>query len=151
MNEYLIVEGIEFDRNMLVKFDVLINADDCYELTEANHVEYMRTFFNLPHEPVLTLMLILINLLEDFKAQNDDIIVFTLVLKCGEGIADYWFDDAIRGCIVSVHFGAVLANVFDRFKSGEIVGYHGFTLEFFVFSTTQAWSLVYKYAVLKII
>ncbi|CAJ1936400.1 unnamed protein product [Sphenostylis stenocarpa] len=90
--EVLVIDGIEFDRNKAVKFDVFINEEDDKEI-RPNSTEFAGSFVSLPHTHVhkkkkvkTCLRLGLTDLLEDLEAENDDSIVVTLVPKYGKGL-----------------------------------------------------------------
>ncbi|KAL2343996.1 hypothetical protein Fmac_005281 [Flemingia macrophylla] len=90
--EVLVIDGIEFDRNKAVKFDVFINDEDDKVLRPSNS-EFAGSFVSLPHSHVhknkkmkTCFRLGLTDLLEDLDAENDDTIVVTLVPKYGKGL-----------------------------------------------------------------
>nr|KYP38872.1 hypothetical protein KK1_039853 [Cajanus cajan] len=89
--EVLVIDGIEFDRNEAVKFDVFVNDEDDKVIGPSN-TEFAGSFVSLPHSHVhknkkiiTCLRLGLTDLLEDLEAENDDSIVVTLVPKYGKG------------------------------------------------------------------
>ncbi|XP_027346142.1 polyphenol oxidase A1, chloroplastic-like [Abrus precatorius] len=90
--EVLVIDGIEFDRNKAVKFDVFINDEDDKVIGPSN-AEFAGSYVSLPHSHVhknkkikTCLRLGLTDLLEDLEAENDDSIVVTLVPKYGKGL-----------------------------------------------------------------
>ncbi|KAH1102148.1 hypothetical protein GYH30_036625 [Glycine max] len=90
--EVLVIDGIEFDRNKAVKFDVFINDEDDKVITPSN-TEFAGSFVSVPHSHVHKNKKIktcfrvgLTDLLEDLEAENDDSILVTLVPKYGKGL-----------------------------------------------------------------
>ncbi|KAK7362890.1 hypothetical protein VNO77_05015 [Canavalia gladiata] len=90
--EVLVIDGIEFDRNEAVKFDVFINDEDDKVIGPSN-AEFAGSFVSLPHSHVhknkkinTCLRLGITELLEDLEADNDDTILVTLVPKYGKGL-----------------------------------------------------------------
>ena len=90
--EVLVVDGIEFDRNQAVKFDVFINDDDDKRIG-PNNTEFAGSFVSVPHthkhknKRIKTcLRLGLTDLLEDLEAEDDDSVLVTLVPKYGQGL-----------------------------------------------------------------
>jgi polyphenol oxidase len=88
--EVLLIEGIEVDRDVFVKFDVFINDED--ETTSGPHkTEFAGSFVNVPHKhkhnkKIKTrLRLGISELLEDLGAEDDDNVLVTLVPKTGAG------------------------------------------------------------------
>ncbi|KAI4296685.1 hypothetical protein L6164_036626 [Bauhinia variegata] len=91
--EVLVIEGIEFDRNQGVKFDVYINDEDDVPASRPFNTEFAGSFVNVPHihqhknkNIVTCLRLGLTDLLEDLEADNDETVVVTLVPKYGQGL-----------------------------------------------------------------
>ncbi|GAU42128.1 hypothetical protein TSUD_351020 [Trifolium subterraneum] len=94
--EILLIDGIEFDDNIEVKFDVFVNDDDDKVIGPEN-TEFAGTFVSLLHahnhgnnkkkkkKIVTCLTLGLTDLLEDLKADDDDSIVVTLIPRYGDG------------------------------------------------------------------
>ncbi|XWS12693.1 hypothetical protein CRYUN_Cryun37aG0112300 [Craigia yunnanensis] len=90
--EVLVLENIQLERDVAVKFDVYINDEDDEEPTGPEDSEFAGSFTNLPHnhhhgkklETNLTLPLS--DLLEDLDVEGDDSIVVTLVPKDGKGL-----------------------------------------------------------------
>ncbi|CAI0468558.1 unnamed protein product [Linum tenue] len=90
--EILVVEGIEFDRGNVVKFDVALNdEDDTGVPAGPQDTEFAGTFVNVPHREKqgapsfkAVLRLGITDLLEDLGADDDDTVVVTLVPKVGE-------------------------------------------------------------------
>ncbi|TKY59310.1 Polyphenol oxidase A1 [Spatholobus suberectus] len=90
--EVLVIDGIEFDRNEAVKFDVFVNDEDDKVVGPSN-TEFAGSFVSLPHSHVhknkkikTCFRLGITDLLEDLEAENDDSIVVTLVPKYGKGL-----------------------------------------------------------------
>ncbi|XVF40539.1 hypothetical protein PTKIN_Ptkin01aG0121900 [Pterospermum kingtungense] len=89
--EVLVIENIQLQRDVAVKFDVYINDEDDNEPTVEDS-EFAGSFTNLPHnhnqgktlETKLTLPLS--DLLEDLDVEGDDNLVVTLVPKDGKGL-----------------------------------------------------------------
>ncbi|KAL2341926.1 hypothetical protein Fmac_009866 [Flemingia macrophylla] len=89
--EVLVIEGIEFDRNLPVKFDVFINDEDD-KLVRPDHTEFAGSFVSVPHshkhknqKTVTSLSLGLTDLLEDLDVEDDDSVRVTLVPRHGKG------------------------------------------------------------------
>ncbi|KAK7327922.1 hypothetical protein VNO77_22015 [Canavalia gladiata] len=89
--EVLVIEGIEFDRNVAVKFDVFINDEDD-KLIRPDNTEFAGSFVNVPHthhhknnNMNTCLRLGLTDLLEDLGAEDDDTVRVTLVPRNGKG------------------------------------------------------------------
>nr|ABM68052.1 polyphenol oxidase [Trifolium pratense] len=91
--EILVIDGIEFDSNIEVKFDVIVNDEDDKVIGVGN-TEFAGTFVSLLHghnhennkkkkNTVTCLRLGLTDLLEDLKADDDDSIVVTLIPRYG--------------------------------------------------------------------
>lgn len=91
--EVLVIEGIEFDKSLGVKFDVFINDEDDKVIKPIN-TEFAGSFVNVPHsshdhkkkKTNSCLRVGLTDLLEDLGAEDDDSIVVTLVPRYGKGI-----------------------------------------------------------------
>ena len=90
--EVLVIEGIEFERNKAVKFDVFINDEDD-KLVGPKNTEFAGSFVSVPHshkhknKKVNTnLRLGLTDLLEDLGAEDDDSVLVTLVPRAGKGL-----------------------------------------------------------------
>ncbi|XP_030507907.2 polyphenol oxidase, chloroplastic [Cannabis sativa] len=90
--EVLVIEGIEFDRSLPVKFDVYVNdVDDV--MGGPDTAEFAGSFANVPHgqrrgssKTMKTgLNLGISDLLEEVGADDDDSVVVTLVPKFGKG------------------------------------------------------------------
>ncbi|XP_031254312.1 polyphenol oxidase, chloroplastic-like [Pistacia vera] len=90
--EVLVIDIIEFEKNMAVKFDVFINDEDEVP-TGPDTTEFAGTFVSLPHkhkhhEKMKTrLRLGLTDLLEDLDADDDETVVVTLVPRYGTGVS----------------------------------------------------------------
>jgi len=86
--EVLVIDGIEFDMEKALKFDVFINDEDEKEIKPGNS-EFAGSFVSVSHsmqsnKKVKTcLRLGITDLLEDLDAEDDDTIVVTLVPKYG--------------------------------------------------------------------
>ena len=90
--EVLVIEGIEFERNIPVKFDVFINDEDD-KLVGPKNTEFAGSFVSVPHSHKhknkkinTNLRLGLTDLLEDLGAEDDDSVVVTLVPRAGKGL-----------------------------------------------------------------
>ncbi|XP_004485748.1 polyphenol oxidase A1, chloroplastic-like [Cicer arietinum] len=91
--EVLVIEGIEFERNLAVKFDVFINDEDDKVIRPVD-TEFAGSFVNVPHfnenkgkkKIISCLRLGLTDLLEDLGAEDDDSVVVTLVPRNGKGL-----------------------------------------------------------------
>ncbi|CAI8591181.1 unnamed protein product [Vicia faba] len=91
--EVLVIDGIEFGKNIAIKFDVLINDEDDKVIGPGN-TEFAGSFVNVPHSSHghknkkinSCLRLGLTDLLEDLGAEDDDTVVVTLVPRCGKGL-----------------------------------------------------------------
>ncbi|KAM3251639.1 polyphenol oxidase, chloroplastic [Capsicum annuum] len=90
--EILIVEGLEVDSDVFVKFDVLINDED-ETLISPENAEFAGSFVNVPHHShgkgekkrKTKLKLAITELLEDLDAENDENVLVTFVPKNGSG------------------------------------------------------------------
>ncbi|XP_075098109.1 LOW QUALITY PROTEIN: polyphenol oxidase, chloroplastic-like [Nicotiana tabacum] len=90
--EFLVVEGIELETDVFVKFDVLINDED-ETVISPNNAEFAGSFVNVPHlshgksdeKRKTKLKLAITELLEDLDAEDDDHVVVTFVPKNGSG------------------------------------------------------------------
>ncbi|KAL4580463.1 hypothetical protein LXL04_016657 [Taraxacum kok-saghyz] len=88
-NELLFVNGIEFDGERFVKFNVFVNdVDDGVETTAASS-EFAGSFAQLPHNHGDKMLMRsgvafgITELLEDIEAEGDESILVTLVPKTG--------------------------------------------------------------------
>lgn len=86
------IDGIEFDKNKAVKFDVFINDEDNKVIRPSN-TEFAGSFVSVSHSHVHKNKKIktcfrvgLTDLLEDLEAENDDSILMTSVPKYGKGL-----------------------------------------------------------------
>nr|AEY78528.1 polyphenol oxidase [Canarium album] len=90
--EVLVIEGIDFERDAQVKFDVYIN-DEHDVPSGPDDTEFAGSFVNVPHKhkhgkKIKTcLRLGLTDLIEDLEAEDDDSVVVTLVPRYGKGLA----------------------------------------------------------------
>ena len=86
--EVLVIEGIEFGSDKYVKFDVHID-DDEDNLSEPDQTEFVGTFVNLFHgqgHNINTSFKVGISkVLECLEAEEDDVVLVTLVPKVGKG------------------------------------------------------------------
>ncbi|URE18660.1 polyphenol oxidase [Musa troglodytarum] len=91
--EVLIVEGIEFDRDHFIKFDVIVNATEGDGITPRDS-EFAGSFVNAPHrhrhlkeenKGKTRLCLGITDLLEDIGGEDDDGVLVTIVPKAGKG------------------------------------------------------------------
>ncbi|KAK7246542.1 hypothetical protein RIF29_41411 [Crotalaria pallida] len=90
--EVLVIDGIEFDKNKAVKFDVFINDEEDTQIRPDN-TEFAGSFVSVPHSHkvknnniITCLRLGLTDLLEDLEADDDDSVVVTLVPRFGKGL-----------------------------------------------------------------
>ncbi|KAJ6314310.1 hypothetical protein OIU78_017891 [Salix suchowensis] len=85
-DEVLVIEGIEYEENQFIKFDVLLN-DEPDSPGGPDTSEFAGCFVNLPHQHAkkskTTLVLGITRLLEDLEAEGDDTLVVTLVPRSG--------------------------------------------------------------------
>ncbi|CAJ1961614.1 unnamed protein product [Sphenostylis stenocarpa] len=89
--EVLVIEGIEFERDLGVKFDVYINDEDDVP-GGPSKTEFAGSFVSVPHKHKhkhgkmkTNLRLGITELLEDLGAEDDEQVVVTLVPKFGKG------------------------------------------------------------------
>ncbi|WOH03065.1 hypothetical protein DCAR_0522456 [Daucus carota subsp. sativus] len=86
--EILVIDGIEYDGNEYVKFDVYINDEDEIE-SGPNNAEFAGTFSNVPSVSKLrtkaSLTFGINELLEDLDADGDETLVVALVPRTGKG------------------------------------------------------------------
>ncbi|XP_004293528.1 PREDICTED: polyphenol oxidase, chloroplastic-like [Fragaria vesca subsp. vesca] len=86
--EVLVIQGIEFDRDVGVKFDVYVNDEDDLP-SGPDKSEFAGSFVSVPHRHKHTkkintvLRLGLTDLLEDLDAEDDETIVVTLIPRYG--------------------------------------------------------------------
>ncbi|XP_008224998.1 PREDICTED: polyphenol oxidase, chloroplastic [Prunus mume] len=86
--EILVIEGIEFDRDVAVKFDVYVNDVDDLP-SGPDKTEFAGSFVSVPHrhkhkKKINTILRLgLTDLLEDLDAEDDESVVVTLVPKYG--------------------------------------------------------------------
>ncbi|MED6130684.1 hypothetical protein PIB30_002795 [Stylosanthes scabra] len=90
--EVLVVEGIEFERDMAVKFDVYVNDEDDDVESGPTKTEFAGSFVSVPHKHKhkkgkmkTQLRVGITELLEDLDAEDDEHVVVTLVPKIGTG------------------------------------------------------------------
>ncbi|KAK2447222.1 polyphenol oxidase A1, chloroplastic [Trifolium repens] len=90
--EVLVIEGIECDKNVGIKFDVFINDEDDKVIRPVN-TEFAGSFVNVPHsshkhkkKTNSCLRIGLTDLLEDLGVEDDDSVVVTLVPRYGKGL-----------------------------------------------------------------
>ncbi|KAH8518716.1 hypothetical protein H0E87_000529 [Populus deltoides] len=85
-DEVLVIEGIEYEENQLIKFDVLVN-DEPDSPGGPDKSEFAGSFVNVPHKHAkkskTTMVLGITGLLEDLEAEGDDTLVVTLVPRSG--------------------------------------------------------------------
>ncbi|PON64214.1 Polyphenol oxidase [Trema orientale] len=90
--EVLVIDGIEFDRNFPVKFDVYVNDEDENSPSGPDKSEFAGSYVNVPHKNKrgnktrTCLRLGITDLLEDLDAEDDDNVVVTLVPRVGKGL-----------------------------------------------------------------
>ncbi|GAU48397.1 hypothetical protein TSUD_405420 [Trifolium subterraneum] len=86
--EVLVIEGIEFESDKSIKFDVHVN-DDEDELSEPNQAEFVGSFVSLHHghngKTSTRFKVGISKVLENLEADLDDDLVITLVPKVGKG------------------------------------------------------------------
>ena len=89
--EVLVIEGIEFERELGVKFDVYINDEDDVA-GGPSKAEFAGSFVNVAHKHKhkhkkmkTNLRLGISELLEDLDAEDDEHVLVTLVPKFGKG------------------------------------------------------------------
>ncbi|XP_028775529.1 polyphenol oxidase, chloroplastic-like [Neltuma alba] len=89
--EVLVIEGIAFERNEAVKFDVFVNDEDD-KVIRPDNSEFAGSFVSVPHthkhknkKIITNLRLGLSDLLEDLEAEDDDSVRVTLVPRYGKG------------------------------------------------------------------
>ncbi|KAK7331904.1 hypothetical protein VNO80_28647 [Phaseolus coccineus] len=89
--EVLVIEAIEFERDLGVKFDVYINDEDDVA-GGPSKAEFAGSFVNVPHKHKhkhtkmkTNLKLGITELLEDLDAEGDEHVLVTLVPKFGKG------------------------------------------------------------------
>ncbi|KAL9321237.1 hypothetical protein ACSQ67_013076 [Phaseolus vulgaris] len=90
--EVLVIEGIEFDRNTPVKFDVFVNDEDD-KVIRPDNTEFAGSFVSVAHthkhknkSMKTCLRLGLTDLLEELEADDDDSVRVTLVPRYGKGL-----------------------------------------------------------------
>uniref|UniRef100_I1NSB9 Tyrosinase copper-binding domain-containing protein n=1 Tax=Oryza glaberrima TaxID=4538 RepID=I1NSB9_ORYGL len=92
--EVLIIDGIQVDMDVAVKFDVFVNAGEDHAAVGPGGRELAGSFVNVPHRHKhdkrgraikTTLRLALNEQLEDLGAEGDDSVVVTLVPRQGKG------------------------------------------------------------------
>ncbi|CAL9015399.1 unnamed protein product [Prunus brigantina] len=90
--EIIVIEGIEYEKNAVVKFDVYVNdvGDDDDVLSGPDKSEFAGSFVSVPHthkekrnKSKGCLRLGLTDLLEDLEAEDDESVVVTLVPRFG--------------------------------------------------------------------
>nr|GEW30780.1 polyphenol oxidase I, chloroplastic-like [Tanacetum cinerariifolium] len=78
--EMLLVNGIEFDGEKFVKFDVIVNDDESTMISETDS-EFAGTFAQLPHNHTMKMMMTsgarfgLNELLEEIEAEDDEFVL----------------------------------------------------------------------------
>ena len=90
-DEVLVIDGIEFDRTLPIKFDVYVNDEDA---GGPDNAEFAGSLVNVPHgqgkgktKTMRTcLRLGITDLLEEVGADDDESVVVTLVPKSGKGL-----------------------------------------------------------------
>ncbi|KAL3522232.1 hypothetical protein ACH5RR_015066 [Cinchona calisaya] len=88
--EILVIEKIEVERDVFVKFDVFINEEDDNPKSTPENTEFGGSFVNLPRKnnkqgkKIKTgLNLSLTEILQDLDAENDDHVLVSLVPRIG--------------------------------------------------------------------
>lgn len=88
--EVLVIENIEFDRDVPIKFDVYVNDEDDLP-SGPDKSEFAGSFVSVPHKHKhkkklsTCLSLGLTDLLEDLDADSDDTVIVTLIPRFGKG------------------------------------------------------------------
>lgn len=88
--EVLVIDNIEFDRDVAVKFDVYVNDEDDLP-SGPGKSEFAGSFVSVPHKHKhkkklnTCLSLGLTDLLEDLDADDDDTVIITLIPRFGKG------------------------------------------------------------------
>ncbi|KAJ6886721.1 polyphenol oxidase [Populus alba x Populus x berolinensis] len=89
-DEVLVIEGIEYDNDKFVRFDVFIN-DDLEIPSKPENTEFAGSFVNVSHKRAkkskTRLILGITELLEDLETDGDDSIVVALVPR-SNGVSD---------------------------------------------------------------
>ena len=87
-DEILVIDGIEFDKDVPIKFDVFVNDED-HALSGPDKSEFAGSYVSVPHKHKSNkklktcLSLGLTDLLEDLDAEDDENIMVTLVPRLG--------------------------------------------------------------------
>ncbi|CAK7350629.1 unnamed protein product [Dovyalis caffra] len=85
-DEVLVIKGIEYDKNELIKFDVLVN-DEPDSAGKPGTTEFAGCFVNVPHKHAkrskTNLVLGITESLEDLAAEGDDTLIVTLLPRKG--------------------------------------------------------------------
>ncbi|MQM01823.1 hypothetical protein Taro_034586 [Colocasia esculenta] len=93
--EVLVVDGIEFDRHNYIKFDVYVNAPGDGAGVTPSASEFAGSFVSVPHKHrhskkemklKTRLRLGITDLLEDLEAEDEQMVVVTLVPRKGKGL-----------------------------------------------------------------
>ncbi|XP_021660870.2 polyphenol oxidase, chloroplastic-like [Hevea brasiliensis] len=90
--EILVINGIEFERDAVMKFDLYVN-DEHDSPSGPDKSEFAGSFVNVPHahkhgkKMKTYLRLGITDLLEDLGAEDDDSVMVTLVPRIGKGHA----------------------------------------------------------------
>ncbi|KAJ8629165.1 hypothetical protein MRB53_022488 [Persea americana] len=92
--EVLVIQGIELERDVRVKFDVFLNvAEEDEGSCGPSSTEFVGSFVNVPHKHgkkttklQTSLRLGITEVLEDLDADNDDDVVVTLVPRQGKDV-----------------------------------------------------------------
>ncbi|XP_074365416.1 polyphenol oxidase, chloroplastic-like [Apium graveolens] len=86
--EILVIDGIEYDGDEYIKFDVFLNDEDEVE-SGPNNAEFAGSYSNVPSKSnnrvKVSMSLGITELLEDVGADDDDNIVVALVPRTGKG------------------------------------------------------------------
>ena len=86
-DEVLVISGINYNRNLPVKFDVYVNDEDQDSTSGPDKSEFAGSFVSVPHNTKskektnTSLKLGITDLLEDIDAEDDDNVLITLVPK----------------------------------------------------------------------
>ncbi|CAI9294971.1 unnamed protein product [Lactuca saligna] len=87
--ELLLIKDVKYNGGKFVKFDVFVNDQDDVRASSADESEFAGSFAQVPHGPGDDMLMTsgarfgLTELLEDIQAEDDELILVTLVPKAG--------------------------------------------------------------------